>query len=510
MPSSDPLSSPSIDKFPGSTTDAVYQNLGVRPIINCTATRTSFGGSNPTQNVLDAMSAAARAFVDLDELAEAVGAQIGRLANAQWGVVTAGSTAALALAAAACIAGGDPEIMLRLPDTTDLPNGIIVFKTHRFAYDMVMRQVGAKLIEVSNQRELNDALSREPVMICLLARAENEGFVQLENLKEQASGIPIVVDAASCAPKSLDPWIARGADLVIYSGGKCLRGPQSSGFLIGRKDLCQAAWLNGPPHYSIGRGMKVGKEEIVGAVTALEDWLSGRTRVDEDYWLSLLDTIAKPLSKFSIVREVLPANQSFGQIAPRLRLSWPSESIVSGAALCKSILERHRVKLQDFWVAGSSIIIDPLSIQSPAEAETVGYALAEAFDAELNASQSIPENTAPRWDATGEWRLVVDYLHRRSFHELKLKQQCDGLVAGVHHGRFGSGTVAGAVIGNAITLHSQISCGPLQLFFEFSGALSEGAVQGVVTTGAAMEEHIGSDLCSQFGKGSWNGVRLGC
>ncbi|MDX8470163.1 aminotransferase class V-fold PLP-dependent enzyme [Mesorhizobium sp. VK23B] len=507
MPSTTLADIGSADAFPEPYSGNVYRKLGVVPLINCTATRSTYGGSNPTQRVLDAMSDAAHFFVDIDELAKGVGKSIAKLTGAQWGLVTAGSTAALALAAAACMAGNDPEAMLRLPYTAGFRHEVVVFKTHRFAYDMIMRQVGAKLVEVSKQQDLTEALSRNPAMICMLARAEEQGFLRLEDVKVQANGVPIVVDAASSAPRTPDPWITRGADLVIYSGGKCIRGPQSSGFLIGRKDLCQAAWLNGPPHYGVGRGMKIGKEEMIGAVTALEDWLAGRTQDDGTDWLLLLDAITRQLQNLPIRTEILPSNQEMGQIAPRLHVSWSAGTSISGKSVSAMVFERHRVKLQDFWLRENSLIVDPLNLQSRIEASIVGTAIAEAFQSS-NAPSCTTKSTTLHEGVSGKWKITIQYLTSRSTHELDLRQRTDGTVIGAHKGRFGEGHITGSVTDNTIVLQSKMLSDPLPVFFEFKGTKAGGFASGIVATGAAMEEHVGPDLCTQFGTGTWEAYRI--
>ncbi|NYG45464.1 seryl-tRNA(Sec) selenium transferase [Bradyrhizobium sp. IAR9] len=492
------------EKLTATSTDWVYRRIGVEPIINCTGTRTNYGGSNPSSNVMDAMLAASRHFVDLDELAEGAGAYIARLTGAQWGMVSAGSTAALALATAACIAGNDPEAMLRLPETGELSSDVIVIKSHRFPYDNAIRHMGGTIVEVTDQRELGNALSNRPAMICVLGRAEAAGFIGLENLRGQAPNIPIVVDAASLPPTSPDVWLARGADLVIYSGGKCIRGPQSTGFLIGRKDLCRAAWLNGPPHHAIGRGMKVGKEEIVGALTALEDWLSNGSRDTDKHYL-ILEVLVEQLHDVPITSKIDKPN---GAVAPRLFLSWNSEITITGEHICQFAFDRHRVKLQDFWATDSSLLIDPFNIQSTAEAKTVGLSIAEAFRmASLGAinSQKIPEAHA---NLSGKWQVNLSFLSVQALHTFQLTQLSDGAIEGFHHGRFGSSSIVGRISGVDVTLSSRSEDDPTNIYFQFHGLIEGNLLVGTVSTGAAPREFAARSFCSQFGTGTWTAFRI--
>ncbi|WP_420965404.1 hypothetical protein [Bradyrhizobium sp. B120] len=487
-----------------TSADWVYRRIGVQPIINCTGTRTNYGGSNPSPRVMDAISAASRHFVDLDELAEAAGAYIAKLTGAQWGIVSAGSTAALALATAACIAGNDPEAMLRLPHTHDLSSDAIIIKSHRFPYDTAIRHVGGTIVEVADQCELTNALSNRPAIICVLGRAEAAGFIRLENLRDQAPNIPIVVDAASLAPTSPDIWLARGADLVIYSGGKCIRGPQSTGFLIGREDLCRAAWLNGPPHHAVGRAMKVGKEEIVGALTALEDWLSNGSR-DIDQYNSLLKIIVEQLRDVPIAAHI---DRPDGTIVPRLSLSWTNDVALTGAYICGFAFDRYRVKLQDFWATASSLLIDPLNIQSAAEAEIVGLSIAEAF--RRSPLRSVGNQNVPKVHSnlSGTWKVEISYLATQARHTFELTQLPDGTIEGLHHGRFGSSPILGRILGSDVSLSSKMENDPMNIFFQFHGVIEGNSLAGAVSTGAAADEYASPSFRSQFGAATWTAVRI--
>ncbi|MGN6701764.1 MAG: hypothetical protein ACTHKB_02225, partial [Burkholderiaceae bacterium] len=208
-----------------------YLALGVRPFINCCSVRTMHGGSLMLPRVRAAVDAASRQFVNLDELMEAAGKRLAELTGAEWGIVTCGSAAAVALASAACIAGNDPVRMLRLPFTDGWVNRVILPKNQRFAYDQAIRMVGARIVEIDSAADLDAAL-REPVaMVAILGTNEEFSKIRLEEIVARVKplGIPVLVDAASEHLQRPSPWLVRGADMVIYSGGKFLRGPQTSG-----------------------------------------------------------------------------------------------------------------------------------------------------------------------------------------------------------------------------------------------------------------------------------------
>src|SRR6202035_2436475 len=206
-----------------------YLALGVRPFINCCSGRTMHGGSLMLPQVRAAVDAASRQFVNLDELMDAAGRRIAELTGAEWGIVTCGSAAAVALGTAACVAGNDPAKMLRLPFTEGMVNRVIIPRQQRFAYDQAVRMIGCHIVEIDTRAALEEPVA----MVVLLGKQEHLSAVRLEEIAAVVKplGIPIMVDAASEHIALPSPWLERGADLVNYSGGQFLRGPQTRGLL---------------------------------------------------------------------------------------------------------------------------------------------------------------------------------------------------------------------------------------------------------------------------------------
>src|SRR5258707_11245609 len=256
--------------MPASTNP--YLALGVRPFINCCSVRTMHGGSLMLPQVRAAVDAASRHFVNLDELMDAAGKRIAELTGAEWGIVTCGSAAAVALGTAACVAGNDPIKMLRLPFTDGMVNRVIIPRKQRFAYDQAVRMIGCHIVEIDTREELDQALGEPAALVVLLGKQEHLSAVRLEEIASvvKPRGIPIMVDAAAEQIERPSPWLQRGADLVIYSGGKFLRGPQTSGLLLGNKRLVQAAWRNRSPHQALGPPMQGSTEDVIGVIAALE------------------------------------------------------------------------------------------------------------------------------------------------------------------------------------------------------------------------------------------------
>jgi L-seryl-tRNA(Ser) seleniumtransferase len=261
----------------------VYERLGVQPIINARGMNTMASGSLMPKPVLEAMAEAATAFVDMAELNARAGAHIARLVGVDAAHVTSGSAGGLLLAAAAVIAGDDPERIRRLPDTTGMRNELVIQRCDRIHYDQALRTAGARLVEVGDaercgESEVEAAIGpRTAALVYIVSPRLAERGVPADRLAAiaHAHGLPLVVDAASTLPPvgHLRRWTDLGADLVIYSGGKGIRGPQDTGLLLGRADLVRAAAANAAPNSAIGRPCKVSKEAIVGLVAALELFL---------------------------------------------------------------------------------------------------------------------------------------------------------------------------------------------------------------------------------------------
>jgi uncharacterized pyridoxal phosphate-dependent enzyme len=255
-----------------------YAELGVRPVINAAATLTRLGGSRMPAPVLDAMRAGAESFVDLVDLQRRVGDRIAQLTQNEACYVSCGAAAGMAISIAACIVDQDPEAIRQLPETGP---EVIVHRSQRNSYDQAARTTGARLVEIGDSfgttlADLESAFSARTVCVLYFAGAHFAGSaLSLEQTiaAARARGVPVLVDAAAQIPPIANLWhFTRdlGADAAIFSGGKGLRGPQPSGLVLGRRSLIDACIVNGPPNHSLGRPMKVGKEEMLGILAAVE------------------------------------------------------------------------------------------------------------------------------------------------------------------------------------------------------------------------------------------------
>lgn len=283
-----------------------YDDLGVRRIINAAGTYTKYGGSLISAEVIRAMEIASHSFVDIDELLQKTGDYIAKCLNVEAALITAGAAAGLTLSTAACIAGSEQESIRLLPNTEGMKNEFIIMRCHRNPYDQAMIMAGAKFIEVGNAIEthlweVENAISEETAGIVFFVQSEMlEASLSLKEVIKIARdrNIRIIVDAAAELPpiENLHKFVAMGADVVLFSGGKDIQGPQSSGLMVGKKDIISLCRLQGYPHHAIGRPMKLDKETIMGFVRAIELYLQADHLQRAKKWEEQVNYLLKGLS----------------------------------------------------------------------------------------------------------------------------------------------------------------------------------------------------------------------
>ncbi len=320
----------SAEAAPAKTTGQdPYTRIGVRPFINCTATITINGGSLTLPEVVATVEHASHYHVNINELMEKAGDRLAELLQVEWGIVTAGAASSLMFATAGCIAGTDPEKMQRLPNLDGLRNEVIMPRESRNVYDHAIRNLNVKIVEVGTPEELRAAIGLHTAMVAILGQHFGSAKLDLKDVAPIArkAGVPILVDAAADYLIVPNPYIALGADLVAYSGGKIIRGPQTAGLLIGRRDLVRAAWANSAPHHAFGRPSKVSKEEIVGMLRAVEIWRNDRDiqadfRLWESWYAEMIPQITKAAGVTAEVHGPIR-----GGPFPTLNISWDPNRI---------------------------------------------------------------------------------------------------------------------------------------------------------------------------------------
>jgi uncharacterized pyridoxal phosphate-dependent enzyme len=469
----------------------MYESIGVRPLINGRGTYTIISGSLMLPEVRAAMAEASQHYVHMDELMDAVGARLAALTGAEWGLVSCGCSAALTHATAACVAGGNPDLHVRIPNLSGFAKDEVIIPAHsRNVYDAAVRSVGVRVIEVGTAEELEAALGPRTAMIYILAgRRANDGPLSTSSIAEAAKrrNVPVLVDAAAEMLTIPNVHLEKGATLVAYSGGKCIRGPQTAGLLLGEKRLVRAAWVHSSPHHGYARSMKIGKEEAIGMLMAVEMWTKRDHKAEYAAWLARLDHIAKRISQIDGVTASVREPEGLSNHTPALLVRWDAAKLgVTGAAVVDHLFTTEpRITLPEGRgnrQGETGITVVPYMLM-PGEEKIVADRLYATL---ANPPRQKPASTdPPAADISGRWDVHVEYLATTSEHVLHLKQT-DSRVEGTHQGDFVSRDLSGSIHGDQVRLASMY---PERhgdsLMFEFSGTIAGDQMSGTLN----MEEY---------------------
>ena len=391
----------------------VYDDLGVKTLINAKGTATRLSGGIMRPEVAAAMVEASQACVDIAELQAAASRIIAAATGAEAGYVASGASACLLIGAAACITGLDPGRMARLPDTTGMKNQCVMVRSQRNFYDHAIRAAGLKIVEVglpdryagagvrdAEAWEIDDAITDDTACVFYVADAQSRPSLPEVVAVAHARNVPVLVDAAAQLPPqdNLRRFISEGADLVAFSGGKALGGPQASGILAGRRELVMAAalqhldldvfwamWsppptlidkyrLKGAPQHGIGRSCKAGKEEIVGLLTALHLFISEGDAARHARWLKDCETIAATLDGFLVT---ITGSNDIGAV-PAVEITLDPERM-SPTELCMRLLSGEPTVALDPALRDKGIVIvNPMCLR-PGDAELAGQQIARVL-----------------------------------------------------------------------------------------------------------------------------------
>jgi L-seryl-tRNA(Ser) seleniumtransferase len=467
----------------------IYQSIGVQPLINARGTFTIISGSRMLPEVRAAIDAAAQHHVHLDELMAAIGARLAELTKADWGIVSSGCSAGLTHATAACVAGGNPDLHVRIPNLTGFPRDEVIIPTHsRNVYDAAVRAVGVRVVEVATGEELEAAFGPRTAMVYILAGPQADtGPLSTRSIAQLAAQkhVPVLVDAAAEILTVPNVHLENGATLVAYSGGKCIRGPQSAGLLLGRKDLVQAAWVHSAPHHGFARSMKVGKEEAIGMLMAVEMWIKRDHKAEWSLWMSWLDSIAKRVSTIEGVTTSITETSELSNRTPSLSIRWdPARLGISGAAVAKHLFDNEpRIATPGGRDRGGETSISVTPYMMSAGEEKI---VAERIHAILSnpPKQAAPSRTsASAVDVSGQWDVHIAYAANTSTHTLHLKQ-VDKHIEGSHQGEFVSRDLVGTIDGNSVQMSSSYTerHGDA-LSFRFNGTVAADGMSGTLDMG---------------------------
>ena len=473
----------------GTATDNLFTRVGVRPILNARGTYTILSGSRSLPQVKQAMFEASHYYVQMDEMMEGVGKELARLNGCEAAMATTGCEAAIMLATIACIAGSNVEKCQALP-YVKAKDQVIIPKHSRNPYDVGARMVGAEVIEVETPDQLRAKISSRTAMIYVTSDPQEAKSVLpipaiIAIAKEK--NIPVFVDAAAEEPMSPNVYMQQGASFVGYSGGKCLRAPQSSGMLLGKPDLIKAAWFQASPHHNYGRAVKCSKEETMGLLAAVREWYKrdhdGEQRMWRA-WMQHVEARLKPIKGLSF--EYLEP-QGLSNRATRLRIRWDATEVgITGNELEKRLNDgTPRIMTEPTTgqrpdMMASSITLMPYMMDAGDE-----KVLAEAMFKILSNPGSYPNPALPTGTPAsvgGTWAVTIQYTCGMGEQRFTLKQD-GGAVTGDHKGEIYNASLKGAVHGDHIKLQSTMPVGGNAIHWTFEGSVRGNSMSGNVSMG---------------------------
>jgi uncharacterized pyridoxal phosphate-dependent enzyme len=465
----------------------IFRSIGVEPIINCRGTFTIIGGSIERPEVRAAMEAASQNFIQYDELADGIGQRLADLTGAEWGMVSAGCAAGLKHVTAACVTGGNPEKLVRIPNLAGFEKTEVIIPRHsRNVYDHAIRNIGVKVITVDSIEELEKAINPKTAMIYIMAYGESQPGqpMSTEAIAKIAKpkNIPILVDAAAEVLTIPNVHLQQGATIVAYSGGKAICGPQCAGLLLGQKDILMSAWQASSPHHGPGRDNKVGREEMIGMMAAVETWKKRDHNAEWKTWLAWLNNISKKVSTIPGVTTSIFEPTELSNKSPVLNIMWdPSKLNITGEELAE-ITGRSKPRI----AIGSHSKDNMTSVQittgqmQPGNDKVVADRIHEILSQKRESRST--NMASPSATLTGRWDLNVEFFSSNGKHTLNLEQ--DGnWIQGSHKGDFTTRDLVGTVEGDKVILRSVERGDADYVPFIFSGKISGDSVSGEIYMG---------------------------
>jgi seryl-tRNA(Sec) selenium transferase len=460
----------------------------VEPLINCRGTFTIIGGSLERPAVRAAMEDASHNFVQYDELADGIGQRLADITKTEWGMVSAGCAAGLKHITAACVTGGNPERLIRIPDLTGFEKTeVIIPRYSRNAYDHAIRNIGVTIINVATAEELRNAIGPKTAMIYLTTgRSSSTGQpLSLEVIAEIAKPhkVPVLVDAAAENLTVPPVHLARGADIVAYSGGKAICGPQCAGLMLGNKDILMSAWQASSPHHGPGRDNKVGREEMMGMLAAVEDWMVRDHEGEWKRWLSWLDTISKKVSTVAGVKAVVHEPTELSNKSPVLNIIWdPAKLHITGDEVAEIVgRSKPRIALGSRTESDGTTSINITTGQmQPGEEKVVADRIYGILSQKRAPKSTVME--APSSNLSGRWDLEVKFYNSTSKQGFIIGQDGNWL-EGTHEGDLDIRDMAGTIEGNQVKLRSSKPIVGNSLSFIFSGTVQGDTMSGDIHMG---------------------------
>jgi uncharacterized pyridoxal phosphate-dependent enzyme len=468
----------------------IYQSIGVEPVINCRGTITAIGGSLELPEVRKAMDFAAQNFVQLDELAMAVGKRLADLTGAEWGMVSAGCSAGMKHITAACVTDGDPEKLIRIPNLEGFAKTEVISPGYsRNQYDHAIRNIGVRIITVDTIEELQDAISSRTAMIYLLSAHPSYeiGPLSIESISAVARqrNIPVLVDAAAETLSIPNIHLQRGATIVAYSGGKAIRGPQCAGLMLGRKDILLGAWQASSPHHGPGRDNKLGKEEHIGMLAAVEAWIKRDHAGEEKNWVAWLNNISDRIKTVKSVNTKLQEPTGLDNRSALLTITWdPAQLNITSEEVAEDFAKnKPRIALgcRSDEKAGTTSLSLSAHMMSPGDDKTVAERIYEILSRK-RAPKNI-ETKVPSTNITGHWNVSVEYYTGKGEHQFFIEKQEGKWLQGSYKSSFSMQDIAGTIEGDQIKMLSTYNAPGDSILFTFAGTIADDVISGILYMG---------------------------
>jgi D-glucosaminate-6-phosphate ammonia-lyase len=460
----------------------LLKSIGVEPFVNCKGTNTIMGGAVVRPQVKLAMESITTLNVQMDELAFGIGKRLAELTGAQWGIVTAGCAAGIKMVTAACLTGGDPEKLLRIPDLTGFAKSeVIIPLSSRNVYDHSVRNAGVKVITVESLEELKRSINSRTAMI-YMTPSEDEFTIQNVSKIARPLGVPVFVDAAAHILTIPDVHLAQGADVVGYSGGKGIKAPSCSGLILGRKDLLMSAHQVNSPHHGFGRDNKVGREEHIGMLAAVEAWVTMDHVKEMNTWVSWLETIGNKVSTINGVKTTItrPEPELIHHVTPYLYIRWnPDQLHVTGEEIAEelgTIAPRIAVQVgkDEAGLTGITLVG---YMMIPGNDQVAANRIHEVLSRKRQ-PKVIQEMKNPVMNMVGLWDMEVEYFSSKVTQHLFIDTQEGNWITGMFKTEFSSRPFTGSIDGNEVKILCNLYWPGDRILTTMKGSISSGVLTG--------------------------------
>ena len=460
----------------------LLKSIGVEPFLNCKGTNTIMGGSVVRPEVKLAMDSVSTLNVQMDELAFGIGKRLAELTGAQWGIVTAGCAAGIKMVTAASLTGGDPEKLLRIPDLTGFAKSeVIIPLSSRNVYDHAVRNTGVKVITVKSLDELQKSINSRTAMIYMTPSEKEFSIANVSKIARPLN-VPVFVDAASYILTFPDVHLAQGADAVGYSGGKGIKAPGCSGLILGRKDLLMSAHQVNSPHHGFGRDNKVGREEHIGMLAAVEASASLDHAKEMNLWVSYLETIGNKVGVINGIKTTItrPDPQLLHHVTPYLHIRWNPEVLhVTGQEIAEelgTIAPRIAVAVGNDEPGLTGIMLVGY-MMIPGNDKVAAKRIFEVLSRKRQ-PKVIPEMKNPVMNMIGNWDLEVEYFSSKVTQHLFIDTQDGNWITGIFKTDLSSRPFSGSIDGNEVKIVCEYFVPGDRILTTMQGYIEAGVLSG--------------------------------